>query len=301
MNESIHRYMRLGIVHAMAYPEVMGGDGPILETLAEIACDADFTAVEVAHVNDPEVRRQARDLCAAAGLAVAYAAQPAILGGKLDLNTLDEIERQRVVRLLAAEMRQAVEVGAEAMALLSGSDPGPEKRPAAADALVRTLQELCDLGRELGVRVTLETFDRDIDKRALVGPSEEAATIAERIGRENFGLLMDLSHLPLQAESPRQALGNVADHLVHAHVGNCVLKDPDNPAYGDLHPRFGYPGSEIGVPEVAEYLGVLLEMGFLNPDAPPLVSVEIKPMPGETSRAVIANAKRVLREAWARV
>lgn len=301
MKDSIHHYMRFGVIHFMAYPEVMGGEGPILETLSEIAYDADFTAVEIAHVGDPEVRRQAGELCAAAGLTVAYAAQPAILGGKLNLNSLDETERQRVVKVLEAEMRQALDLGAGAMAVLSGPDPGPDDRPAAADALVKTLQELCDLGRRNGVRVTLETFDRDIDKRALIGPSEEAAAVAQRVDRDNFGLIIDLSHLPLQRETPREALGNVADHLVHAHFGNCVLKDPDNPAYGDLHPRFGYPGSEVGVPELTEYLRVLLEMGFLNPEAPPIVSAEVKPMPGETGRAVIANAKRVLREAWARV
>jgi len=33
-----------------------------------------------------------------------------------------------------------------------------------------------------------------------------------------------------------------------------------------------------------------------NPEAPPIVSVEVKPMPGETSQAVIANARLSTRK-----
>jgi hypothetical protein len=39
----------------------------------------------------------------------------------------------------------------------------------------------------------------------------------------------------------------------------------------------------------------------LNPQNPPIVSFEVKPLAGETSEVIIANAKRVLKEAWARV
>ena len=33
MNESIHKYMKVGLIHFIAYPEVMKGEGPIEETL----------------------------------------------------------------------------------------------------------------------------------------------------------------------------------------------------------------------------------------------------------------------------
>ena len=301
MNESIHKYMKPGLIHFMAYPEVMGGEGPILETLAEIAHDADFTAVEIAHVNDADERRQVRDLCATAGLTVAYAAQPTILSQGLNPNSLDEEERREAAEALAGEMQMAAEIGAGGMAILSGPDPGDADRPTAIDAMARTCRALCDRGAELGLNLALETFDRDIDKKALIGPSADAVALAKAVDRENFGLLVDLSHLPLQHETAREALGAVRDYLVHAHLGNCVMQDPSSPAYGDMHPRFGYPGGENGVPEVAEFLQALLDIGFLTPDAPPIVSFEVKPQQGETSRAVVANAKRVLRQAWARV
>ena len=33
MNESIHKYMKVGIIHFMAYPSTMKGEGPIVETV----------------------------------------------------------------------------------------------------------------------------------------------------------------------------------------------------------------------------------------------------------------------------
>jgi len=44
-----------------------------------------------------------------------------------------------------------------------------------------------------------------------------------------------------------------------------------------------------------------LDIGFLNHKNPPIVSFEVKPLSDESSEVVIANAKRVLREAWAKL
>jgi hypothetical protein len=68
-----------------------------------------------------------------------------------------------------------------------------------------------------------------------------------------------------------------------------------------VHPRFGFPNGENDVDQVVAYLRVLLEIGFLNDQKPPIVSFEIKPFGEEDPDIVIANAKRTLNEAWARV
>lgn len=36
MNESMYKYMKVGTIHFMSYPETMKGDGPILETLEKL-------------------------------------------------------------------------------------------------------------------------------------------------------------------------------------------------------------------------------------------------------------------------
>ncbi len=302
MEASIYEYMRIGLVHPMAFPECMSGSGPILETVTQIAEDPFFNAIEVTWIHDEGVRAAVRDVLQVGGLTCAYAAQPAVLTQKLNPNSFDESERAAAVAALKERIDEAADVGATSLALLSGPDPGADRRAAAADILAKSLQELCDYGLEADVAITLETFDRTIDKRALIGPSDEAVEVARLVNRDNFGLMLDLSHLPLQAESAQKALTTAQYQLVHVHIGNCVMRDPDHPAYGDLHPHFGVPGGENDVEELVEFLSVLMDIGYLVPsDDPPIVSFEVKPMDGQSSGVVLANAKRTLTQAWARL
>ena len=62
MQDSIYKFMKVGLVHFMAYPQVMKGEGPILETLQKIAEDDFFTAVEVSWIKDAKVREKAKKL-----------------------------------------------------------------------------------------------------------------------------------------------------------------------------------------------------------------------------------------------
>lgn len=152
-----------------------------------------------------------------------------------------------------------------------------------------------------GIKVVHEVFDYDIDKKSLIGPAALAKRYATEITSEfdNFGLMVDLSHLPLIRETAEEAILPIKDYIVHAHMGNCVVKDKNLPAYGDAHPGFGFPGSENDVPELTEFLRILMQTGFLNKKNPPIVSFEVKPFGDEEPEIVIANAKRTLNEAWA--
>jgi sugar phosphate isomerase/epimerase len=282
----------------------MRGDGPILETLQKIAEDDFFTAVEVSWIKDEKVRGKAKKLLEMSHLTVAYGAQPRLLINKLNLNSFDEEERKRAVREVKAGVDEAYEIGAKSLAFLSGKDPGEERRGKARKLLVFSVKEICNYAKSKGnLGITLEVFDREIDKKCLIGPANEARIIAKEVRKEfdNFGLLVDLSHLPLLNETPTQAIIPIKDYLVHAHIGNCVLRDKKHPAYGDQHPRFGIKGGENDVEELKIFLRVLLDIGFLNHKNPPIVSFEVKPLADECSEVVIANAKRVLREAWAKI
>jgi hypothetical protein len=70
--------------------------------------------------------------------------------------------------------------------------------------------------------------------------------------------------------------------------------------YGDLQPRFGVPGGELDTADVRDYFKLLLDHNLLNPDDKPVLSVEVRPLLAEeSSELIIANAKRVIKEAWA--
>lgn len=299
----LQSFMSVGIVHFMAFPECLKGEGPIVETLRLIAEDHFFSAVEMGPIYDDGARREAAALLASSGLSVGFGAQPMLLVGQHDLNSLNDSVRQAALDCCYRGIEQAAELGASKFAVLSGPDPGEADRPAALRALVQSLVALGNRCREHGIQFCLETFDQAIDKKCLIGSNALAVEVSKEVRQSipDFGLMLDLSHLPLQFETTRDALTTAKDHLAHIHIGNCVVKDPSHPLYGDHHPRFGYPGGENGVDELREFLSVLLEIGYLAPDARRAVAFEVKPAPGESSTAVIAHAKRTLEHAWATI
>lgn len=299
------RYCRMSIVHFMAYPQCMTGEGAIAESVSKIAEDTFFGGIEVTRIKDPTERAAVKRAIDTARIQVGFGAQPAVLMGKLNPNSLEEAERTKAVGELKACIDEANELGAKRLAFLSGRDPGEKDRAAAVRALVKSTQELCAYGREKRMGITLETFDREVDKKALIGPSPLATEFAAavRASYPEFGLMYDLSHQPLLGEKAAEALGLLKDHLVHIHVGNCVVT-PGVPGYGDLHPPFGWPGSSNGVPELAEFIRALFKVGYLKEGKRerPWVGFEVKPQgPGETPEQVIAGAKRTWQEAWALV
>jgi len=310
MQEPLEAYCHVGIVHPMAFPQVLGGEGPILDTLSQIAVDPFFSAVEVTRMKDPKVRAQAAAMLATAGMEVIFAAQPPLTQQSLSLCHLNQGERQKAVDACKHLIDEAYELGAAILVVLSGPDPDESERSQAVEALIDSLKQLCEdaqqKSEERMLAISLENFDRDVDKRCLIGPTKEAAKIAETIRNEysNFGLTIDLSHLPLLRERVDETVLAAVDHLIHVHVGNCIVGDIDDPARGDHHPRFGVPGGSVGVEELKRFLEALIYAGYFRRNTPttmPVVSFEVRPAEKEKSELVIAQAKRTLTHAWARL
>jgi sugar phosphate isomerase/epimerase len=298
-------YLTLSVVHFMAYPETMLGEGPVVETVRKVAEDEFFGGIELTWMKDPTVRKQVRALLECAHLPAAFGAQPTLLSQKLDLNSADPDMRGRAVAQLKQDIEYAADLGISRMSTLSGIDPGDKARADALCWLVDSLSEVCRYGQAHAVSLCVETFDRTVDKKALIGPAGESAAFSAEMRRAfpDFGLMYDLSHQPLLEEDMLLALHTLKDQLVHAHVGNCV-KVPGRPGYGDQHPRFGFPGGENDVDQLVDFLRGLFAVGYLKktPDGrKPWVGIEVKPQPGESSDLVLSGTKRVWIEAWARV
>ena len=303
MTESMYRKMRVGIVHFKAYPGIETGEGPILETLEKICADEFWTAVEVGWMKDYRVKNTARYLLDQSHLSVAYATQPKVLSTKLNLNSFDNKERANAISAVKSCVDEAYDLGAEVVRLIAGKDPGDEKREEAKKLLVDSIAQILDYGKDGGgkMKFTLKVFDRDIDKKNLIGQIGDAADVAKelRASYPNFGLLTDLSHFPLLDEKPEESIPQVKQYLDAVHLGNCVFRERRHLAYGDIQPRFGIPGGEIDTPEVTHYFRVLAKNGFFEKPERPIVSAEVRPvMAGELSEVVIANTKRVIRDAW---
>ena len=303
MIESMYSFMKVGLIHFMAYPSTMKGEGPILETIKKIAVDDYFNAIEISWINDLEVRNSVKKMLDVSHMTVAYGGQPRLLITGHNINDIHEDCRIKAVETLKEGIDEAYEMGAIGFAFLSGNYEEDSKEKA-YQSLLQSTKELCSYAKAKGnIKIVHEVFDYNVDKKSLVGPVELAKRYAEEITKEfnNFGLMVDLSHLPLIKETAEEAILPIKEYIVHAHMGNCVVRDASLPAYGDTHPRFGFPDSENDVSELVEYLKVLKQIGFLNKMNPPIVSFEVKPFEDEDPDIVIANAKRTLNLAWSRV
>lgn len=303
MNESLYKYMKVGLIHFMAYPSTMKGEGPIVETIKKIAIDDYFSAIEITTIKDKEERKKVKQMLETSHMVIAYGAQPRLLSTGLNINDLDEEGRQKALTNLKEGIDEAYEMGASSFAFLSGKYE-EDKKEQAYKALVTSTKEICSYAKSKGnLKIALEVFDYDVDKKSLIGPANLALRYAKEIREEHdhFGLMVDLSHIPLLHETIEESLLPVKDYIIHAHVGNCVVKTSAMPGYGDVHPRFGFPNGENDVEQVTDYLRLLLKIGYLNDKKPPILSFEVKPFGDEDPDIVIANAKRTLNEAWAKV
>ncbi|HIU31597.1 MAG TPA: TIM barrel protein [Candidatus Caccousia avistercoris] len=293
MKDSIHKYFQIGTVLWMSFP---GEDS--LTALRRIGGDSFFDGVEVCSFPEGK-REEAARVLEESGLRAWFGAQPALLGGGLNPNALQEEDRLAAERALLQAVDEAAALGARGVAFLSGHWQ-EETREEALAQLVKTTEAVCRYGETKGLSVELEVFDYDMDKRALIGPAPLAARFAREMRARcgNFGLLADLSHFPTTYEDSRFVVHTLRPWLTHFHIGNAVV-EPGRPAYGDQHPRFGFPHSANGVPQLTEFLRALREEGFFRPEDPYPLSFEVKPWQGEDAALVLAGAKRALNRAWA--
>lgn len=292
MKESIHKYFKLGTLQWMSFP-----NSAPLDALTAIARDDFFDAVEIKSYGAG--KEQAKAILDQSHLTVCFGAHPMQLKDKLNPNALDESERQKAEDALKGAIDEAAYLGATAMAFLAGHWDEATKEQAYAQ-LVKTTNALCDYGASKGVGVELEVFDYDVDKAALIGPAPLAARFAADVcsRHKNFGLIVDLSHIPITHENTRFVIRTLRPYITHFHYGNAVA-DPNCDGYGDKHPRFGYPNSANDTKELLDFLRILKEEGFFNAEDPYILSAEVTLRPGEDEQIVLANTKRVLNRAWA--
>lgn len=278
---------------------------PNLERLVEEG----FGAVELARMHGTEVR--SRVAAVVAGLDVTFGAYVTQLLNverlhPFDLSHPDERERRRAVERLRVCVREAEQLGACRVGLMSGRDPllhgsaVPEARARHRDAMTRSLIELAS---ETALDLAVMAFDRQPSpaavpgayKGALLGPVAETAEVVVRARREgatNVWLALDTAHLRENGEGPAELHG-VVELLALFHVSNCVV-DPDAAdapvRLGDRHPPFGCPGSAVDGGTLTAHARALAGR-YRGP-----VTFEIRPVGDEDPWVLLDRARAAWRE-----
>lgn len=310
MTESWRQTMDLGLVHFMAWPVIKDDDPDlIIQTATELAKDEFFDVMEVRRSQHPGVHDQLRGIAEQSGMSIGVGAQPGLLLGKLSLNNLDGAGRQEAINEVKLAIDAAYEMNARICACLSGprSDDEDENKRM-LDAMVDSCIQLCryaqdKAGNDNLVWLSVEQFDHSVDKKCLIGPSTVTAELAERVRAEvgNFGVTIDLSHIPILHEDVRDVVATLAPYIIHLHAGNAVAHEGME-AYGDMHPRFGFPGGANGAAELQGYLESLIYAGVFQNEVPTdkmVFTFEVKPVGAESTKLILAHTKRTFLRAWA--
>lgn len=296
MRDSIHKYFQVGTIQWMSHPPA---SYKVVDSVRAIACDDFFDAFEIGPQADDATRDAVKRMLEQSHLKVCYGAQPRLLGPGLNPNDIDEAGRKRAEATLLEALDEAEYLGAKGIAFLAGKWK-PETMEQSYAQLLKTTGSLCKKAAQKGMTVELEVFDYDMDKAALIGPAPLAARFAAdmRTCFQNFGLLVDLSHFPTTYETSQFVIRTLRPYITHFHIGNAVVK-PGAEAYGDQHPRFGYPQSANDTAELLDFFRVLKAEGFFDALNPYVLSFEVKPWKDEDGDIILANTKRVVNRAWA--
>lgn len=295
MKESIHRYFKVGAIQWMSHPPA---NYPVLESIKSFACDDFFDALEIGPFQDDDTRTAAKKIMEQSHMTVCFGAQPVLLSSGLNPNNIDEAGRQAAEDALMKAIDEAEYIGAGGIAFLAGKWEEATKKEA-LNQLVKTTVALCKYAATKNMKVELEVFDFDMDKKALIGPAPYAKKFAEimRCHCNNFGLMVDLSHFPTTYETSQFVIETLKPYITHLHIGNAVVKEGFE-AFGDMHPRFGFPDSANDTPELLDFFQVLHKEGFFRPQDPLVLSFEVKPWGDEDGDIILANTKRVINRAW---
>ncbi|MGG1660780.1 sugar phosphate isomerase/epimerase family protein [Brevibacillus sp. NRS-1366] len=310
MMDQLEKTASIGIVLPKLFPFPQSKPEQMISSLLTILEDPFFTAVEVSYMADKEARELARKHMQYSCVEIIFNGGDAFRELQIDVSSLDQLIRKESIKKCHMLIDHCYEMGAKIMHIVTGKFEGEERKQQNIQAFIASAMELCKYAKEKAqtekyeLCISLEIGDRHVDRKYLLGPTHEAVNVARIIRSEynNFGLLLDQSHLPIMGEDPHKSLWLAKDYLTHIHIGNSYIKDRQARYFGDKHIPFGVKDSEVGVAELTEFITTLREIDFFKSPKPtrkPVITFEVGCLEDESPKLVIANIKRTFFEAWA--
>ena len=289
----------MGLVHHLLYPKCMDDAQYHFETLLEFVRREDIETFDCCIPFEEPFKQKAIEAVKESGKEVVYSMHIFPLD-KISLGSSSSREQNLVRLYLNDQIAVAAAIGAKGFVFSSGADVPEPERKFARENFSRLCKWLCHELAKHGIMALLEPFDRDFDKKFLYGPTAECMELLASLEAEagNFGIELDIAHLPLMGESFEKAVSTVKSKLKRMHIGNCVMKERTSKWYGDTHPPVGFPGGEIDIPELTDVLRLLLNNGYLDKRRRGALVLEMQSFPGRTVEETISDSMRRLEEAW---
>ena len=272
--------VKLGVNHMFLYPESMTDEKAHTETLKEIIKTDLVDALDLWVWRGKERSREEISILRDCGKWINYNIGDRLGEKPVIPSSSSKEEISYAYDILMREIEYAVECGAKKLVFGSGPDDTSDHN----GALERYFEFLIKLSSQVpkDMKICLEPTDWDIDKHFLCGPLHESVALAKNMrkeGIENFGLLLDMSHIPIMHETIESAVEKCRDVLTHIHMGNAVIKNKQNPFYGDKHIPWSYPESEYTEKDGVTFIKLLKEIGYTNSENA-TASFEMRPYDG---------------------
>lgn len=277
----------LGINHQFIYPESISNGKAHTENLRKLAANPHLGALDCwvwAAYAKEEI-----GILRSCDKQINYNIGDRIGEAPMFLATADAKERAYALDILKRETDFALESGAKKIIFGSGRDVAPDERKDACKRFEELVLEWSEMIPK-DVWLTLEPTDWDIDKCFLYGKVEDTCEAIRNIrkgGLEKMGLLLDMGHIPLMHETLESASAKGADLIEHIHLGNCIVKNPENPLYGDKHPCWGIAEGEYDENDGSRFLQCLKDVGYLSRGHEQTISFEMRPLIGMNSEETI--------------
>lgn len=292
------RYCNLGLVFGMAVPNYHS-----FNHLSQVLRDPFFSAIEIRDFWSYSQKEQIelQRMLGISLMEITYETQPLLLyNPEYNLNSPDTEVRNKTINRLKKEINAAALLRAKNVVMTSGKYIDGISEETQLSYLVNSLIQLTSYAKEKGVRLLIEPFDRDLDKKMLVGSLPITLQLIKQVYTHDssFGILLDCGRFPFFNESRQEIVRTLGKYIMQVHIGNCVLEDSENPAYGDKHPRFGIINGMVNETDIALFLKDLYDVGFLKKGGDKVISLEARPVEGEEPELIIANLKRAFIKAW---
>jgi len=123
------------------------------------------------------------------------------------------IERIKSHIPVAAHFGAVIIIGLLRGIVKPGVDPAQ-----AMDWLVDALRECSDAARSCGVRLALEPINRY--ETTLINNATEGLDLIERVGADNFGLLLDTFHMNIEEADIEASIRTCGESIFHFHVAD---------------------------------------------------------------------------------
>ncbi len=214
--------MKLSIVlstHAAQF-EAVAFKGDLASNIARIA-NLGYDGVELA-IRDPKLvdGDELARVVSAHGLTV-----PAIGTGQawgeegLSFTSDDPAVRAAAIERIKSHVPLAAHLDAIIiLGLIRGITPEGQTHEQSMTYLVEALRECANVAAETGVRFALEPLNRY--ETDLIHTVADGLNLVERVGADNFGLLLDTFHMNIEEPAIEESIRACGDRIFHFHVAD---------------------------------------------------------------------------------